>query len=79
MAKTCWRVAVEDLDLDLRYGGRSLLDFMFAYDILIYGTSYHLIGIGTHKHSHPMAWMTTSNWRNPQPAMLTTAFKEQTC
>lgn len=27
--------------------GDLFLDFMLAYDILIYGTSYHLIGIGT--------------------------------
>ena len=47
MAKTCWRVAVEDLGLDLRYGGPALLDFKFACDILIFGTSYNVIGIGT--------------------------------
>lgn len=37
MTKTCGFVAVEDLGLDLRYGGRSLLDFKLAYNISMFG------------------------------------------
>ena len=44
MAMACWRASVEDLGLDLRAGGPALLDFRFADDILIFGTSYHVIG-----------------------------------
>ena len=44
MAMACWRASVEDLGLDLRDGGPALLDFRCADDILIFGTSYHVIG-----------------------------------
>ena len=44
MAMACWRASVEHLGLDLRDGGPALLDFRFADDILIFGTSYHVIG-----------------------------------
>ena len=44
MAMACWRASVENLGLDLRDGGPALLDFRFADDILIFGTSYHVIG-----------------------------------
>ena len=33
MAMACWRASVEELGLDLRYGGPALLDFRFADDI----------------------------------------------
>ena len=36
---------MENLDLDLRDGGRSLLNLKFANDIIIIGTNYHLIGV----------------------------------
>ena len=45
MAMACWSAYVEDLGLDLRDGGLDLLDFRFADDILIFGTSYHVIGV----------------------------------
>ena len=44
MAMACWRASVDDLGLDLGDGGPALLDFRFAYDILIFGTSYQLVG-----------------------------------
>ena len=37
-----WRDEMEHLGLDLRDGGRSLLDLRFADDILIFGTDYHV-------------------------------------
>ena len=40
-----WRDEMEHLGLDLRDGGRSLLDLRFADDILIFGTDYHVIGV----------------------------------
>ena len=44
-----WRAlsqqALSNLGLDLRDGGPDLLDFRFADDILIFGTSYHVIGV----------------------------------
>ena len=43
MAMACWHASVEDLGLDLRHGGPALFDFRFADDILIFGTSYHVI------------------------------------
>lgn len=36
---------MENLDLDLRDGGRSLLNFKFANGIIIIGTNYHVIGV----------------------------------
>ena len=45
MAMACWRASVEDLGLDLRDGGPALLDFRFADDIWIFGTSYHVISV----------------------------------
>ena len=44
MAMACWRASVEDLGLDLGDGGQALLDFRFADDILIFGTSYQVVG-----------------------------------
>ena len=44
MVMACWRASVEDLGLDLCDGGPALLDFKFADDILIFGTSYNVIG-----------------------------------
>ena len=44
MAIACWRASVEDLGLDLGDGGQALLDFRFADDILIFGTSYQVVG-----------------------------------
>ena len=40
-----WLDAMEHLGLDLRDGGRSLLDLRFADDILIFGTDYHVNGV----------------------------------
>ena len=40
-----WRDEMEHLGLDLRDGGRSLLDLKFADDISIFGTDYHVIGV----------------------------------
>ena len=40
-----WRDEMEHLGLDLRDGGRSLLDLRFADDISIFGTDYHVIGV----------------------------------
>ena len=39
MAMACWRASVDDLGL-----GPALLDFRFADDILIFGTSYQVVG-----------------------------------
>ena len=44
MAMACWRASVDDLGLDLGDGGPALLDFRFAEDILIFGTSYPVLG-----------------------------------
>ena len=49
MAMACWRASVEDISLDLRDGGPAPLDFRFAEDILVFGTSYHVIGTLLHK------------------------------
>ena len=45
MSMANWRDEMEHLGLDLRDGGRSLLDLRFADDILIFGTDYHIIGV----------------------------------
>ena len=45
MSMANWRDEMERLGLDLRDGGRSLLDLRFADDILIFGTDYHVIGV----------------------------------
>lgn len=45
MSMANWRDEMEHLGLDLRDGGRSLLDLRFADDILIFGTDYHVIGV----------------------------------
>ena len=44
MAMACWRASVEDLGLDLRDVEPALLDFRFADEILMFRTSYHVIG-----------------------------------
>ena len=44
MAMACWRASVDDVGLDLGDGGPALLDFRFADDILISGTSYQVVG-----------------------------------
>ena len=45
MSMANWRDEMEHLGLDLRDGGRSLLDLRFADDILIFGADYHVIGV----------------------------------
>ena len=45
MSMANWRDEMEHLGLDLRDGGRSLLDLRFANDFLIFGTDYHVIGV----------------------------------
>lgn len=66
MAKTCWRVAVEDLDLDLRYGGRSL----FRFHACIRHTNLWNL-LPSHRHRHRVGkicgklkiwWQWVYNW-----------------
>ena len=45
MSLANWRNEMEHLGLDLRDGGRSLLDLRFADDTMLFGTNCHVIGV----------------------------------
>ena len=45
MSLANWRNEMEHLSLDLRDGGRSLLDLRFADDTMLFGTNCHVIGV----------------------------------